>query len=72
MPRISPASSEVRAHLEKLARQHKNRLRFKTVESSAQGRPIDVAYVTDPASRDEEKQHVLVIAGQHGNEETRE
>lgn len=37
---------------------------------SAEGRPILAATVTDARAPDEEKQRVLIVAGQHGNEES--
>ncbi len=70
MPAVSPNSAEVRAHLEALAKKFPKLLRLKTVETTKQGRPIDVAYVTDPSAPANNKQHVLIVGGQHGNEES--
>ncbi len=70
MPGVSPNSAEVRAHLERLASKFPKLLRLKTLEHTKEGRPIDVAYVTDPATPAKDKQHALIVAGQHGDEES--
>jgi hypothetical protein len=70
MPGVSPNSAEVRSHLEQLARKFPKMLRLKTLEHTKEGRPIDVAYVTDPAAPANNKQHALIVAGQHGDEES--
>jgi len=45
-------------------------VKSRTILQSAQGRPIDAVTITDSRVSDTDKQHVLIAAGQHGNEES--
>lgn len=67
---ISPTSDEVHNRLLALQRKHPDHVAVTTVATTAEGRPIDAAYVTDVREDDADKQHVLIVAGQHGNEES--
>lgn len=66
----SPNSAEVEAHILKLQKAHPQLVAVRTVFKTKQGRPIYAVTVTDPATKDDDKQNVLIIAGRHGNEET--
>ena len=67
---VSPNSQEVRERILSLAAKHPAAVSVRTVLETAQGRPIDAVTITDPRSSDADKQHVLIAAGQHGNEES--
>ena len=45
-------------------------VRVRDLGQSVQGRTIRCAILTDPAAPADDKQHVLVVAGQHGTEES--
>jgi hypothetical protein len=47
-----------------------DRVRVRILGKTVQGRDIPCAICTDPAVPDDDKQHVLIIAGQHGAEES--
>lgn len=66
----SPTTADVQRRVADLAVAAPERVQVRTVEQSGQGRPIDAVTLTDPSVRDELKQHVLIVAGQHGNEES--
>src|SRR5690606_12465135 len=65
-----PDNLEVRRHIEHLAARHPDRVQIRTLGYTEQGRSLDQVLITDPRSPAENKQHVLVAAGQHGNEES--
>ncbi len=67
---VRPNSPEVRSAILKLRSRHPELVRVRTMLSSAEGRPIDAVTLTDPRAPDADKQRVLIVAGQHGNEET--
>src|SRR5882762_4299876 len=67
---VSPTGEEVRVRLLHLQARRPEFVRARTVLNSAEGRPIDAVTITDPKAADADKQHVLIAAGQHGNEET--
>ncbi len=67
---VSPTPAEVQAHLQLLAARHSDLVACRAVTRTAEGRPIWAASVTDPAVDADEKQHALIVAGQHGNEES--
>jgi hypothetical protein len=71
-PRSSPrpTNQDVRRHLVRLQRQNPRLLSLRTVLETSEGRPIDAATVTDPDADPARLQHVLIVAGQHGNEES--
>jgi len=66
---VSPTPRQVEAHLRRLETAHPRLVRVESAGTSAQGRAILAAAVTSPG-RDDDKQHVLIVAGQHGNEES--
>ncbi len=47
-----------------------NRIRVQVLGRSIQGRDIPCAICTDPTVPDDDKQHVFIVAGQHGAEES--
>lgn len=67
---MSPGNEEVRGRILLLARRHPDLVQVETVTHTDQGRPIDQVIVTDRGTSDRDKQNVLVVAGQHGNEES--
>ncbi|MEX0745277.1 MAG: M14 family zinc carboxypeptidase [Phycisphaeraceae bacterium] len=67
---VPPTTEDVQRRLADLARREPDRVHVRTVERSGEGRPIDAVTVTDPSISDSLKQHVLLVAGQHGNEES--
>ena len=67
---VSPTSAQVEAHVRKAARSHPGLVAAAKVGKSQQGRPLYAVTVTDGETPDDDKQHVLILAGQHGNEES--
>ncbi len=65
-----PTNEDVRRKLDRLQSKNPDFIRIRTVLSTSQGRPIEAATLTDPDVPDIDKQHVLIVAGQHGNEES--
>ncbi|MEX0746267.1 MAG: M14 family zinc carboxypeptidase [Phycisphaeraceae bacterium] len=67
---MPPDSEQVRRQLRRSHEQDPERLTLETIGHSGEGRPIDAATLTDPTVDDAAKQCVLILAGQHGNEES--
>jgi predicted deacylase len=67
---VHPTSSEVEAHVLKLRQRHPRLVEAAVVSRSQQGRPIYAVTVTAPDVPDADKQHALLVAGEHGNEES--
>jgi len=67
---VFPLSADVEAHIKKVKRAHPDIVKVRSVIKSVQGRPIHAVTVTDPDVSDVDKQTVLVVGGQHGNEES--
>lgn len=67
---VSPTGEEVRARLLYLQARRPEYIKVETLLNTAQGRPIDAVTLTDHRINDADKQHVLIAAGQHGNEES--
>lgn len=67
---VSPDSAEVASHLSRVVGEHGSAARLLDLGLSAEGRPLQAVAITDRGVPDAEKQHVLVVAGQHGNEES--
>ncbi len=67
---VSPTSREVRHFLEQLQQDAGGLASVRTVALTAMDRPIDAVTLTDPSVSDDLKQTVLIVAGQHGNEES--
>lgn len=65
-----PGSDEVSDHLQRLQHRHPDLVQLRLIGTTEKGRRIEAMEVTDPASEARQKQHVLIVAGQHGNEET--
>jgi hypothetical protein len=66
----SPTSEEVRERMVALGRKNPDFVSVETIGTTGEGRSIDAATITDTRVDGEDKQHVLVVAGQHGNEES--
>jgi hypothetical protein len=66
----SPSSQDVTHRLTVIADKWPDYVSVRTVLNTAEGRPIEAATVTDRSTDDTDKQHVLIVAGQHGNEES--
>lgn len=66
----SPTSAEVEAHILRVARRYPRWVRVEAVTETIRHRPIYAVTVTDDRTPDADKQHVLVVAGQHGSEES--
>ncbi|MGB7160358.1 MAG: M14 family zinc carboxypeptidase [Tepidisphaeraceae bacterium] len=66
----SPNSEEVRERILLLQSRKPDLVSVRTVMHSTEGRSIDAVTITDLRQADLDKQHVLVAAGQHGNEES--
>jgi hypothetical protein len=60
----------VTAHVRALRGLHPDLVSVRTLDRTAAGRPILAVSVTDPRARPADRQHVLITAGQHGNEES--
>jgi len=67
---VFPLSADVEAHVRKVRKAHPELVRVRRVLDTVQGRGIYAVTVTDPNVSDADKQHVLVVGGQHGNEES--
>ena len=67
---VFPLSADVEAHIKKVAKAHPDFVKVRKVIDSMEGRGIYSATITDPDTSDVDKQTVLIVAGQHGNEES--
>ncbi len=67
---ISPTGEEILARVASLQLRKPEYVQSRTILRTAQGRPIDAVTFTDHRVDDADKQHVLIVAGQHGNEES--
>lgn len=67
---VAPDSEQVRQHIHALQKRVPDRVAVRTLGLSGQGRPIDAVTLTDASVNDTLKQNVLILAGQHGNEES--
>lgn len=67
---MEPGPRDIEKHVLELRRRHPRMATVDEVGRSSQGRPILAVTVTDPDSPDDDKQHALIVAGQHGEEET--
>ncbi len=67
---ISPTSAEVEAHLKLAAHKHPERVKLLRLGYSVNNRPLLAVEISDRSVPDNQKQHVLIIGGQHGNEES--
>ncbi|HUV38078.1 MAG TPA: M14 family zinc carboxypeptidase [Planctomycetota bacterium] len=67
---VYPLSADVDRHVRRVAKAHPDLVKVKRVIRSVQGRPIWAVTVTDPKVSSVDKQHALVVGGQHGNEES--
>ena len=66
----APSSDEVRAYLTRTEKRFPRVARVETVGRSGEGRPIDTITLRDPRRPHDQQQTVLIVAGQHGNEES--
>jgi hypothetical protein len=69
-PAMSPTSAEIEAAVHRLEAEHPRLVSSRAVERTGEGRPILAVTFTDPAVPAEDKQHALILAGQHGDEES--
>jgi hypothetical protein len=67
---VSPTPDEVEAHVRRVAAKFPRLVKVREAARSGQGRPIWAVTLTDPAAREADKQHAMIVAGQHGNEES--
>ncbi len=67
---VWPLSADVEAEILALQSKNKGLVTVGAVERSVEGRPIYAVAVTDPRVKPKDKEHVLVVGGQHGNEES--
>jgi len=67
---LFPLSADVEAHIKKVKQAHPQLVTLRNVIRSVEGRGIWAVTVTDPKVSDVNKQNVLVVGGQHGNEES--
>jgi len=67
---VFPLSADVEAHIKRVRKAHRDIVKVRRVIDSVEGRPIHAVTITDPGVPDDDKQHALVIGGQHGNEES--
>jgi hypothetical protein len=67
---VSPTPDEVEAHLRRVAARFPRLVKMRAAARSGEGRPIWAVTLTDPAAGAADKQHAMIIAGQHGNEES--
>jgi len=67
---VRPTPREVEEHLFELQGRHPKLVSVAEAGRSRQGRPIYAATVTGPQANEADKQHALIVAGQHGDEES--
>jgi hypothetical protein len=67
---VRPTLRDIEKRLLVLQRRHPRLMRVSEAGWSAQGRPIYAATVTGARSPADDAQHVLIVAGQHGDEES--
>ena len=67
---VFPLSADVEAHIKEVRKAHRDLVKVRNVINSVQGRPIHAVTITDPDVSDVDKQTVLIVGGQHGNEES--
>lgn len=67
---VSPTSREVSERLAGLLRERPDVVSTTVAGTTAGGLAVEAAEITDRGVPNDDKQHVLVVAGQHGNEET--
>ena len=65
-----PDYEDVLREIERLSGPAGGLLQVRQLGASVQGRSIPCAILTDPAKPDDDKQRVLIVAGQHGTEES--
>ena len=66
---VYPTMDDIEAKLDELARAHPDCVEVRVIGRSYEGRDIPMAVLTDRGAPEEDKEVVLVIAGQHGSEE---
>ena len=67
---VYPTPEDVARELEEIAAGSEGAARVEPVGESGEGRRILSCVVTDPSSPGDDKQHALIVAGQHGGEES--
>ena len=67
---VSPTGPEITARLRELKRRLPQLVKVRTLATTKRGNPVEAVTITDPGTPHSQKQHVLVLAGRHGNEES--
>lgn len=67
---VYPLSADVEAHLRQMQKRHPDLVAVRELARTSEDRPILAAIVTDPAVPADDRQHALIVAGQHGDEES--
>lgn len=67
---VSPTTAQVEAHIHKVARRHGGLVKISVAGPSESGQPLYAVTITDPVVKPRLKQHALIVAGEHGNEES--
>jgi len=67
---VYPVSADVEAHIRRVRDAHPDLVKVRRAGRSVEGRAIHAVTVTDPAVPAADKQHALIVGGQHGNEES--
>jgi hypothetical protein len=65
-----PDHEDVAQYVAEVAKEHADLCRASVLGTSVEGLDIPCLTLTDPDGPDDDKQHVLVVAGQHGSEES--
>ncbi|NRA37319.1 MAG: succinylglutamate desuccinylase/aspartoacylase family protein [Planctomycetes bacterium] len=66
----SPNSAEVVAYMKAFAKKHPGYAKMNKLGASTEGRIIYSMTMTDPKAAAKDKQHVIIVGGRHGNEES--
>ena len=67
---VSPTSEEIVRHIRGLRRSHPDLVKVSKLGETREGRPLHAVTITNPEAPARDKQHVLITAGHHGNEES--
>jgi len=67
---MSPTSQQVVAHIFGLRKRHPDLVKVRHLGETREKWPLHAVTITDPHAPARHKQHVLVTAGHHGNEES--
>ena len=70
MALVRPSYDDVMQQVEQLGESKHNSVEVLSIGTSVQGRNIPCVRLTDPSVAHDDKQHVLIVASQHGAEES--